>query len=327
MRAALALVFALLAAAASAAPVEDFVAVNGVRLQYLDWGGAGPALVLVHGLADNPHVFDDLAPAFVDRFHVIAYARRGSGSSDALGPYDVATLMQDLLGFMDAQKIASAALVGVSAGGEEITRLAAEHPERVRSVVYLDGGYDFASAEFRAAVAARPFSAFDRPAHAMASLDGFRAYMKTMWYPRVDDIRRMDGNLRGKVVIQRDGTLQDRTSKAVVDASYSALWANEPRPYARIQCPALAIYAERYYDVDPANQERLGTAAAYEARYWHPFQASSVARIRRDLRKVEILHVPGGHSSFILMSRGKIVDSMRRFLSRDSSGAAHPPSR
>ena len=41
---------------------SGFVTANGVRLNYLDWGGSGPALILIHGIFDNPHIFDDLAP-------------------------------------------------------------------------------------------------------------------------------------------------------------------------------------------------------------------------------------------------------------------------
>ena len=44
-----------------------FVAANGIRLNYLDWGGSGPVLILIHGLRNNPHFFDDFAPAFTDR--------------------------------------------------------------------------------------------------------------------------------------------------------------------------------------------------------------------------------------------------------------------
>src|SRR5262245_25316458 len=77
-----------------------FITANGVRLQYLDWGGSGPALILIHGYGDNPHIFDDIAPAFTDRFRVIAYARRGHGQSEAKGPYDMATLTEDLRGVM-----------------------------------------------------------------------------------------------------------------------------------------------------------------------------------------------------------------------------------
>jgi pimeloyl-ACP methyl ester carboxylesterase len=75
---------------------SGFVTVNGVRLNYLDWGGSGPALMLIHGGGDNPQIFDDLAPAFTDRFRVVAYARRGHGQSEAKGPYDTATLTEDL---------------------------------------------------------------------------------------------------------------------------------------------------------------------------------------------------------------------------------------
>src|SRR5438477_11110408 len=90
------------AAAESPLPWEGFVAVNGVRLQYLDWGGAGPALILIPGLGDDPHVFGGVAPALADRFHVIAYARRGFGGSEGNGPYDIGTLTEDLAGVMDA---------------------------------------------------------------------------------------------------------------------------------------------------------------------------------------------------------------------------------
>src|SRR5271165_6761979 len=81
---------------ATAAPLQTFVSVNGVRLEVLDWGGEGSALVLVPGMGGSPYSFDDFAPAFVDRFHVISFARRGTGNSDVAGPYDVATSTDDL---------------------------------------------------------------------------------------------------------------------------------------------------------------------------------------------------------------------------------------
>ena len=70
--------------------------VNGVRLHYLDWGGAGPPLILIPGFGDTPHCFDDLAPALSDRYRVVAYARRGHGRSEAKSPYDTDTLVEDL---------------------------------------------------------------------------------------------------------------------------------------------------------------------------------------------------------------------------------------
>src|SRR5215472_18897234 len=123
---------------------NGFVTANGIRINYLDWGGSGPTLILIHGLGDNPHLYDDFAPAFTDSFRVIAYARRGEGDSEAKEPYDGVTLAEDLLGLMDTLGIQKAHLAGFSMGGKEITAMAGMHPERVDRIVYLDSAYDWA---------------------------------------------------------------------------------------------------------------------------------------------------------------------------------------
>lgn len=301
--------------AGASSPIEGFVETNGVRLQYLEWGSRrGPALILLHGLADNPHVFDDLAPAFADRFRVIAYARRGSGGSEIKAPYDVGTLTEDLRGLMDALGVAQADLIGWSAGGDEITAMAARHPARVRRIVYLDSGYDWTDPDFAAAIRALPLGFFERPAKASASLDAFRSYLAALMFPGLDDMQRLEANTRQKIVIQSDGSVRDRTPKTVVDQLYAALFANPARDYAPVKCPALAIYSEHLYDMAIADPIRRAQLVAYERQYWKPFQTKSVARIRRELENVEIARVPGAHVSFILTQRAAVVDEVSRFL-------------
>ena len=101
---------------------SHFVTVNGVRLHYLDWGGSGEPLVLIHGLGDTPHYFDDLARAFRDRWRVVAYARRGHGRSEARSPYDADTLAEDLRQLLDRLGLDTVNLAGWSLGGRELTR-------------------------------------------------------------------------------------------------------------------------------------------------------------------------------------------------------------
>ena len=48
--------------AATLIPVDD-----NVQLEVLDWGGSGPAIVLLAGLGDTAHVFDDFAPMLTAR--------------------------------------------------------------------------------------------------------------------------------------------------------------------------------------------------------------------------------------------------------------------
>src|SRR6266851_1415573 len=53
---------------------DKFVSANGLRLHYLDYGGAGdlPWVVCVHGLTGNAHNFDALAPHLAAGYHVIS---------------------------------------------------------------------------------------------------------------------------------------------------------------------------------------------------------------------------------------------------------------
>ena len=51
-----------------------------VQVEVLDWGGTGETMVLLAGLGDNAHVYDQFAHQFTDRFHVIGITRRASGA-------------------------------------------------------------------------------------------------------------------------------------------------------------------------------------------------------------------------------------------------------
>src|SRR5262245_41077828 len=122
---------------------------DGVRLNYLDWGGDGPPLVMIHGIANSPHIFDDFAPLLSTRFRVIAYARRGHGHSDApTGPYGSDVLVGDLRELLDNLGIGHVSLLGWSMGGDEITEFAGRYPERVEKLIYLEGGYDWSDPAF-----------------------------------------------------------------------------------------------------------------------------------------------------------------------------------
>ena len=103
--------------------LSEAVDLDGMHLNYLDWGGIGPALVMIHGLGGNPHIFDELAPLLRDHLHVLAYASRGHGDSDApaKGPYDLKALVGDLVRLLDHLRIERANLLGWSTGGNELT--------------------------------------------------------------------------------------------------------------------------------------------------------------------------------------------------------------
>lgn len=112
--------------------------VDGVRMPYLH-GGTGPAVVLLHGFADQKETWAPIAPLLVRHHSVIAPDLPGYGDADAVDASD-ATLgrLSDYLGgFLDYLGRRRVHLCGNSMGGGVALRFAAEHPARVASVSLL----------------------------------------------------------------------------------------------------------------------------------------------------------------------------------------------
>jgi len=105
--------------------------------------GAGPPVVLLHGLACGKRMWFHQIGALRKHFRVIAYDQRGHGQSDAppaAADYSAAHLARDLQGVLDALKIERAAIVGFSLGGGPALALAASKPQRVSRLILADVG-------------------------------------------------------------------------------------------------------------------------------------------------------------------------------------------
>jgi pimeloyl-ACP methyl ester carboxylesterase len=105
--------------------------------------GAGPPVVLLHGLACGKRMWFHQIRALKNRFRVIAYDQRSHGPTDApavASGYSAALLARDLVGVLDALKIERAAIVGFSLGGAPALAFAASSPERVSHLVLADVG-------------------------------------------------------------------------------------------------------------------------------------------------------------------------------------------
>jgi hypothetical protein len=97
----------------------QFVTVQeNVKLEVLDWGGTGRAIIFLPGLGNTAHVFDDFAPKLTGAFHVYGITRRGFGASSAPDSgYDADRLGDDVVEMIDVLKISKPVLAGHSLGG------------------------------------------------------------------------------------------------------------------------------------------------------------------------------------------------------------------
>ena len=123
--------------------IDRYVQVGDLNLHYLEWGDAGaPPVIMVHGLSGNAHNFDNLAPHFAPRYHVISVDVRGRGESDwaADANYSNDAYIADLEGLRQALGFEQVSLVGTSLGGRISMTYAGVYPDRVSRTVLNDIG-------------------------------------------------------------------------------------------------------------------------------------------------------------------------------------------
>jgi pimeloyl-ACP methyl ester carboxylesterase len=296
---------------------SHFAVVNGVRLHYLDWGGAGPPLVLIPGFGDTPHCFDDLAPSLRDRHRVLAYARRGHGRSEAKPPYDIDTLVEDLRQLLDQLGLDSVCLVGWSLGGGEITRFAELHPGRVLTLTYLDAALDRGNVAWRQAMEVAPISLFpDRSA--LRSLDAYRQWWQGTWFADAPWPAAAEAHIRDMVDRQPDGSLQ-ATSPDSMFIDVVASYVNPGgyrRDYRKITAPALFIFPATWLPA-PADPALRRLVDEWHATRYRPVRTEAIERLRRELHQVTIVELnAGNHNNFFFTQRAQVLAAMRPFLAR-----------
>jgi pimeloyl-ACP methyl ester carboxylesterase len=124
-------------------PIDKTVSVNGLKLNYLDWGNEGaPDMVLVHGLRGHRHSWDDFSALVCKDFHVMALDQRGRGESDWApdGDYSTDAYVADLAGFSEVLGLNKFTLVGHSMGGRNSMTFGGKYPEKLEKLVVVDVG-------------------------------------------------------------------------------------------------------------------------------------------------------------------------------------------
>ena len=117
---------------------DHFINVEGIRVHYLDFGGTGLPVILVHSEARDASTYQDFGPMLTDQNRVFAITRPGYGRSES-GKFDVQSQGDYLIGFADALRLDRAVFIGNASVSSELTYLAENYPDRVAGIVYLSG--------------------------------------------------------------------------------------------------------------------------------------------------------------------------------------------
>ncbi len=282
---------------------------RNVRLHYLDFGGSGPPLIFLAGLGNTAHAFDDFAPAFTDRFHVIALTRRGFGESDhPENGYDTPRLVQDIVAAMDALHVSRASFIGHSIAGEELTRLAATHPDRVDRLVYLDAAYDRVRADqMLSDMFPVPLDVPQPPEPTAVDTATAAAYVTFVHRTRGINIPEADIRVRYRY----DGWDETRTN------AYQSINPEVPN-YAAVRAPSLAIYAisDHVAQTEPWQRADTQRAAALQELLTgtETVERKLRAEFRDGVKNSQVLEIHGAHHWIFVSNRAEVLSAVRRFL-------------
>ena len=117
------------------------VTTNGIKMSYIDTGGSGTPVLLVHGFPLNVRMWRPQIDALGERWRLIAPDLKGAGDSE--GPDDDAAYTMDsyadeLKGLLDELGIDKVVLVGLSMGGYVAFAFLRKYPDAVGGLVLAD---------------------------------------------------------------------------------------------------------------------------------------------------------------------------------------------
>jgi non-heme chloroperoxidase len=291
-----------------------FVAVPGqpgkhVQLEVIDWGGRGPAVLLLAGLGESGHIYNDLAPGLTDRFRVVALTRRGHGASSRADSLTCVldTLTTDIAAVMDSLQLKRASLIGHSIAGAEITRFAARFPDRTDKLVYLDASHDFAGID---------------------SVLGANPAWPPAFSPPRGTARDTLNAARSRAKQYRFGYWSDALESAIVrspssdDASDECLLRDvtlHPKEYALVRAPALALTAgytmqNWFFYLDPvADSVKWRGAEHWLTHVVRPWMAAGHERFRREMKNGRTIEIEADHHLFN-SHPARVLRELRGFL-------------
>ena len=133
------------------APDRVDVKVAGGRLATFAMGAApdvAPAVLAIHGITSTSRTWLAIARALGHRASLIALDLRGRGASNTLAPpFGIDAHVRDVIAVLDHYGLDRAVIAGHSLGAYIAAALATAHPERVKSLVLVDGGLTIPGSE------------------------------------------------------------------------------------------------------------------------------------------------------------------------------------
>jgi non-heme chloroperoxidase len=286
---------------------------QGVNLEVLDWGGNGRPLVLLTGLGDTAHVFDEFAPKLTASYHVYGITRRGRGASSAPEPnatnYTADRLGEDTAAAIDALHLNKPVIAGHSLAGEELSYIGSHHPEKAAGLIYVEAGY--------------PYALYDQ-ANGELELDSIelrnqlRQFIEGYSMEPVKDYDSLIANLQRvekevKKQQQDTGNLPPTPVSTRMTPDLFAIMEGRER-FTTIHAPALVIFADGDNSGPVSGDDPQSRAQAVRQALMERNKELQIAAFERQVPSAHVVRIPHATHYAFRSNEADVLREMNTFI-------------
>ena len=278
------------------------VEIDGLDIFYREAGSPdAPTVLLLHGFPTSSHMFRNLIPALSDRFHVVAPDFPGFGASSMPSmeefEYSFDNLAAVIENFIGRLEVSSYSLYLMDYGAPVGYRIAANHPERIESLIVQNGNaYEEGLRDFW-----KPIKAYWKdktPENADVLRDSILTIDATKWQ-YTHGVRNVetispDNWFNDQYLLDRPGNKEIQLELFYSYGTNPPLYPDWQAYFRKHQPPTLIAWGKNDYI----------------------FPGEGAEPYRRDLKNVELHMLDTGH--FALEEDGEVIAGlMRDFLERN----------
>ena len=118
---------------------SKFVAVNGARIEYMEWGNPeNQSVIMLHGTNAHAHWFKFIGSMLSEKYHFVVMSFSGMGGSDWRSFYTRDTFVDDVWGVVKDTGMENPIVVGHSFGGMVSLITASKHSEDMSGLLLVD---------------------------------------------------------------------------------------------------------------------------------------------------------------------------------------------
>jgi len=222
-----------------------------IELQVRDYPHDGKAVLFLHFGGANMVMWRDVVPYFHDDFRVVLIDLRGHGKSDKPQEgYHIDDMAGDVVAIMESLKINKVHIVGSSLGAEVGLSLAANYPDKVRSLVcegalFNESGpyglWEGTQEDFIKHAQEKIETLRNKPEKTYDSVDALVAEKKQFfdkhnyWNDTFEAVVRYDA------IEKPDGKYVESWGRIALPYTIHYLFYNFAEYYERVQCPVLMM--------------------------------------------------------------------------------------